>query len=121
MATSPTVQELLKRNNDIAATHKPQLLIPEMKPPNQLSPNMLIDCGCSYMKDPNVREALKERAPAEASKIDGMVFGAFDNLEQSVRDDLKIFKSSQFVREEMKKSVYGFVYDIQTGKLTGVA
>lgn len=30
------------------------------------------------MKDPNVREVLKERAPAEASKIDGMVFGAFD-------------------------------------------
>lgn len=37
-----------------------------------------LDCGCSYMQDPNVREALKERAPAEASKIDGMVFGAFD-------------------------------------------
>ncbi|KAL8663425.1 MAG: hypothetical protein Q9202_003841 [Teloschistes flavicans] len=71
--------------------------------------------------DPNVREVLKERAPAEASKIDGMVFGAFDDIEQSVRDDLDIFKGSQFVREEMKKSVYGFVYDIQTGMLTSVA
>lgn len=31
-----------RRTRDLADTHKPQLLIPEMKPPNQLSPNMLI-------------------------------------------------------------------------------
>ncbi|MCJ1385660.1 hypothetical protein MMC17_008783 [Xylographa soralifera] len=78
-----------------------------------------IDCGTTYYKEAIVRDELRKRVPGNKS-IDSMKFGDITNLEQSVKDDLEIFKSSPFVRKELVDKVYGFVFDIKTGELTPV-
>ncbi|EHK20200.1 uncharacterized protein TRIVIDRAFT_68765 [Trichoderma virens Gv29-8] len=77
------------------------------------------DCGGSQFKDADIREAHKCRLP-DHSEIDNMVFGAFDNVEQSVRDDLHILKTSPYVPKRIADQCFGFVYDIKTGLLTPV-
>ncbi|KAE9368901.1 carbonic anhydrase [Stipitochalara longipes BDJ] len=57
------------------------------------------DCGASYFKNDDIRKFHKDRLP-DHSEIDHMVFGAFDNLEQSVRDDIHILKTSSLHPEE---------------------
>ncbi len=39
---------------------------------------------------------------------------------ETIRQDLKFFKESPLVRQELKDRVYGYVYDIKTGKLIPV-
>ncbi|KAH8819432.1 carbonic anhydrase [Xylogone sp. PMI_703] len=77
------------------------------------------DCGASHFKDAEIRKVHKDRLP-DHSEIDHMVFGAFDNLEQSVRDDLRLLKTSPYIPKKLADHCYGFVYDIKTGLLTPV-
>ncbi|PTB58399.1 hypothetical protein M431DRAFT_529109 [Trichoderma harzianum CBS 226.95] len=77
------------------------------------------DCGGSQFKDADIREAHKSRLP-DHSEIDHMVFGAFDEVEQSVRDDLHLLKTSPYVPKRISDQSLGFVYDIKTGLLTPV-
>ncbi|UKZ64021.1 uncharacterized protein TrAtP1_005243 [Trichoderma atroviride] len=77
------------------------------------------DCGASQFKEAEVREAHKSRLP-DHSEIDDMVFGAFDDVEQSVRDDLHILKTSPYVPKRIADQCFGYVYDIKTGLLTPV-
>ncbi|PTB37945.1 hypothetical protein M441DRAFT_147383, partial [Trichoderma asperellum CBS 433.97] len=77
------------------------------------------DCGASYFKDVDIRKAHKSRLPNH-SEIDNMVFGAFDNVEQSVKDDLHILKTSPYVPKRIADQCFGFVYNIKTGLLTPV-
>jgi carbonic anhydrase len=42
------------------------------------------------------------------------------SLEQSVRDDLELLRTSPYVPEALAKNSHGFTYDIQTGLLTPV-
>lgn len=78
------------------------------------------DCGTTHFKDAAIREGLKARVPSRAAEIEGMGFGAIEDLPQSVRDDIAKLRSSPLVREELKGEVYGFVYDIKTGALGAV-
>lgn len=48
--------------------------------------------------------------------IDGLI-----SVEQSVRQDLKFFKDSPYVRKELRENAYGFVYDIKSGELTQIS
>ncbi|CZR67006.1 uncharacterized protein PAC_16905 [Phialocephala subalpina] len=77
------------------------------------------DCGASHFKDDDIRKFHKDRLP-DHSEIDHMVFGAFDNLEQSVRDDIHILKTSPYIPKKLADNCHGFVYDIKTGLLTPV-
>ncbi|KKO98290.1 hypothetical protein THAR02_09613 [Trichoderma harzianum] len=77
------------------------------------------DCGGSQFKDADIREAHKSRLP-DHSEIDHMVFGAFEEVEQSVRDDLHLLKTSPYVPKRISDQSLGFVYDIKTGLLTPV-
>ncbi|KAL7940492.1 carbonic anhydrase [Trichoderma barbatum] len=77
------------------------------------------DCGASHFKDADIREIHKSRLP-DHSEIDNMVFGAFDNVEQSVRDDLHTLKTSPYVPKRIADHSVGFVYDIKSGLLTPV-
>jgi carbonic anhydrase len=43
-----------------------------------------------------------------------------DSLEQSVKDDLAILKSSTFMRKELADRCVGFLYDLKSGALTSV-
>ena len=39
---------------------------------------------------------------------------------EAIRADLKFFMDSSLVRSELKERVYGYIYDIKTGKLIPV-
>ena len=52
----------------------------------------------------------------DASDID---FLPFSDLEQSVRDDIEVVRSSPLIPNDVE--VAGFVYDVKTGRLTEVA
>jgi carbonic anhydrase len=58
----------------------------------------------------------QERLGADASDIDFLPFG---DVEQSVRDDVALIRSSPLIPNEI--NVRGFIYDVKTGKLQEVA
>ncbi|KAH8896579.1 carbonic anhydrase [Thozetella sp. PMI_491] len=84
------------------------------------------DCGCTHATDDIIKSALKQQAPEAAAEADQLAFGTYDGSsiekhEETLRADLQLFKSSPFVRPELKESVRGYLYDIKTGKLSAVA
>jgi carbonic anhydrase len=42
-------------------------------------------------------------------------------LEETIREDLDFLRSQGLVRDELKKSAKGYIYDIKTGKLALVS
>ncbi|KFY71821.1 hypothetical protein V499_08012 [Pseudogymnoascus sp. VKM F-103] len=76
------------------------------------------DCSAELFKNDHVRETLKERAPAHNSAIDELGLPGFDDLEQSIRDDVALVHNSPLLRKELAERTHGFVYDITTGKVT---
>jgi len=78
------------------------------------------DCSASIIKNDDVRQTLKERAPENTAEIDKLVLPAFDNLEQSVRDDVEFVTTSALVRKELADRAHGYIHDLQTGKLIPV-
>ncbi|MCJ1479577.1 hypothetical protein MMC13_008263 [Lambiella insularis] len=77
------------------------------------------DCGATYFKDEALREQLAKRAPGN-KEIDSLMFGGIEDVEQSVRDDVQLLKSTPFLRKELVDHIYGFVLDIKTGELSPV-
>ncbi|KAF2726805.1 hypothetical protein EJ04DRAFT_529957 [Polyplosphaeria fusca] len=78
-----------------------------------------LNCGASHFKDTEIHKFHKNRLPNH-SEIDQMIFGAFNNLEESVRQDIHILKTSPYIPKNLADNCHGFVYDIQTGGLTPV-
>jgi carbonic anhydrase len=74
------------------------------------------DCGMLTFKNEDVYAKVEEDLGADASQIDFMPFG---NLEQSVRDDVEFLRGSPLIAEETE--VRGFVYDVETRRLSEVA
>ncbi len=70
------------------------------------------DCGMLTFTDAQLRTKLREGLNADADNIS---FLAFRDLDQSVRDDIAIYRSSPIVRQDVP--VRGFVYDVRSGKL----
>lgn len=102
------------------------------------------DCGTLSFKDETIRKHLRARLPGR-DDIDGMSFGPITeyaslfpgslcplteidgsantvhgSLEQSVRDDIAVAKTSPFIRKELADGLFGYVYDLETGRLTEV-
>lgn len=74
------------------------------------------DCGMLTFTNDDLWRKLEEETGADASSID---FLPFRDLEQSVRDDIARIKESPFIPKDIR--VRGFVYDVQSGKLTEVS
>jgi carbonic anhydrase len=74
------------------------------------------DCGMLTFENEDVHAKVKEDLGADSSDIDFMPFG---DLEQSVRDDVELLKSSPLIDEETE--IRGFVYDVSTRRLSEVA
>ena len=74
------------------------------------------DCGMLTFDNATLQGICQERLGADASDIDFLPFG---DLEQSVRDDIALIRSSPLIPNEV--SVRGFIYDVKTGKLQEVA
>ncbi|KAL2210610.1 carbonic anhydrase [Sarocladium strictum] len=75
------------------------------------------DCTSETFKNAEIRQSLKDRAPDHKDEIDQLEFPGFRSLEQSVRDDVQLVKSSPLVRKALADRTRGFVYDIKTGRL----
>ena len=74
------------------------------------------DCGMLTFDNPTLYGICQEQLGADASDID---FLPFSDVEQSVRDDMEIIRSSPLIPNDTR--VTGFVYDVQTGKIHRVA
>jgi len=73
------------------------------------------DCGMLTFTDHSIRDKLKKE---KNSNADHIAFLPFGDLEQSVRDDLKLYNESPYVRHDIP--VRGFIYDVKSGKLQEV-
>jgi carbonic anhydrase len=74
------------------------------------------DCGMLTFDNATLHGICREQLGADASDID---FLPFSDLEQSVRDDVAIIRSSPLIAKDTP--VTGFVYDVKTGKIRQVA
>ncbi|KKP00493.1 carbonic anhydrase [Trichoderma harzianum] len=74
------------------------------------------NCSAGIFKNDEIHKALEERAPGHPSiRLPG-----YEDLEQSVRDDIEFVKNSPLVRKELADRTTGYIYDIHTGKLNPV-
>ena len=74
------------------------------------------DCGMLTFDNATMHGICQERLGVDASDID---FLPFADLEQSVRDDIEIVRSSPLIANDVE--VTGFIYDVKTGRLHEVA
>ena len=72
------------------------------------------DCGLFGRSDEELRQRVAEVAGARAT----FGFLPFDDLEQSVRDDVHALRASPYFPPEYE--VLGFTYDVRTGRLEQV-
>ena len=73
------------------------------------------DCGMQTFTNEQLRDQLRRDLGADASEID---FLPFSDLEESVREDVRRIRSSPLIPDTI--AVRGFVYDVQTGRLSEV-
>ncbi len=73
------------------------------------------DCGMLTFTNDDLRQKLVDQTGADASHMD---FLPFDDLEESVREDVQRLRQSRFIPNGI--SVRGFVYDVRTGRLSSV-
>ena len=64
-------------------------------------------------------DVIRQKLRSTGVDADHIAFLPFNNLEQSVRDDLALYKQSPLVRHDIP--VRGLIYDVKTGKLSEVA
>jgi carbonic anhydrase len=74
------------------------------------------DCGMLTFRNEDAYAKVEEDLGADASELDFMPFG---DLDQSVRDDVAFLRESPLIAPETE--IRGFVYDVETRRLTEVA
>ena len=78
------------------------------------------DCGMLTFTNDTIRDQIQRELGSDAASVAaGLDFQPFSDVEQSVRDDLAVIRSSPLIPAEIPVS--GFVYDVRTGKLIPVA
>src|ERR671911_2836042 len=70
------------------------------------------DCGMLTFDNPTLYGICQADLGADASDIDFLPFG---DLEQSVREDVELIRSSPLITKDTP--VTGFIYDVKTGKI----
>ena len=74
------------------------------------------DCGMLTFTNDDLRKKLADERGVDASGVD---FLPFPDLEQSVRDDVATIQASSLLPGGIE--VTGWVYDVQTGKISPVS
>ncbi len=52
--------------------------------------------------------------------VDGVNSSAIEMVEQRVRDEVEALRKAPYIRQELAKKMFGYVYDIITGELRQV-
>ncbi|KAF7563659.1 hypothetical protein G7046_g474 [Stylonectria norvegica] len=89
----------------------------------QFSDVMIIhhtDCSAEITANEDVYQAISERAPSASVKREDLTLPGFEDLEQSVREDVQLVRASPLVRKELASRTRGFVYDVKTGEVKPV-
>lgn len=73
------------------------------------------DCGMLTFSNEGIQAKIRADLSADAGHIDFLPFG---DIEQSVRDDLRLLGSSPLIAPGT--DIRGFIYDVRTGALTEV-
>ncbi|MFL5826860.1 MAG: beta-class carbonic anhydrase [Thermoleophilaceae bacterium] len=73
-------------------------------------------CGSLTFENDDLHTKVREHLGADASHID---FLPFADLDKSVRDDVQFLKDSPLIAEDTL--VWGFVYDVESGRLREVS
>ncbi|MBI2765535.1 MAG: carbonic anhydrase [Chloroflexi bacterium] len=73
------------------------------------------ECGMLGRSDNEIRDEIRRQRGAAP---EGLTFLPFGDLEQSVRDDLALYRGTPFLRQDIP--VRGFIMDIATGLLREV-
>lgn len=73
------------------------------------------DCGMVTFDNPKLYGICQEHLGVDASDID---FLPFSDLEQSVREDVELIRSSPLIPNDVK--VTGFIYDVKDGSISRV-
>ncbi len=73
------------------------------------------DCGMLTFTNDQLQSQVRKELNADASTVD---FLPFPDLEESVRDDVALLRSSELIPPTVP--IRGFVYDVHTGRLTEV-
>lgn len=74
------------------------------------------DCGMLSFKNEDLTAKIREDLGVDTAGLD---FLPFSDLEQSVRDDVRIIKNSDLIPEDIVVS--GAIYDVETGELREVS
>jgi carbonic anhydrase len=70
------------------------------------------DCGMLTFTDADIRSKIRQELHTDADHI---AFLAFSDLEQSVRDDIALLRSSPLIPDSIE--IHGFIYDVRSGRL----
>jgi carbonic anhydrase len=73
------------------------------------------DCGMLTFTNDDLHAKVKDDLGADSSEID---FLPFSDLEQAVREDVGLLKSSPLIPDDIE--IRGFIYDVQTRRLSEV-
>jgi carbonic anhydrase len=73
-----------------------------------------VDCGMLTFTDESLRKQLREKG----MDADSIAFAPFDDLDESVRTDLRHYQQCPLVRHDIP--VRGFVFDVKSGRLNEV-
>jgi len=72
-------------------------------------------CGMASHTNDDIRSVVRDQIGGDASGVD---FLPFTDLDESVREDVRRLRESPLIPREV--SVEGYVYDVQSGRLTQV-
>lgn len=74
------------------------------------------DCGMLKFTDTDLQKELTEKYKSDASEVK---FHSFQNLEENVKNQVNKIESTPFLPPDIP--VYGFIYDVKTGKIERVS
>ncbi|KAH8807832.1 carbonic anhydrase [Xylogone sp. PMI_703] len=80
------------------------------------------DCGTTFVTPEMIKDETKARLPDYAREIDDLQFQMHNtnNLEESVRRDLRFLRECPYIRKELGENSKGFVFYLKTNKLVPV-
>ena len=77
------------------------------------------DCGLHAFSNEQIRERIADNLGVDAAGLACAIdFLPFTDVEQSVRDDVALIRSSPLIAPDIE--VVGFVYNVRTGRLAAV-
>ncbi|KAF5980599.1 carbonate dehydratase [Fusarium coicis] len=75
------------------------------------------DCGSTMFTNEWMRDTVKVRViESYWEEIDKIDWGANTDMAESVRGDLEWLRKNEVIRDELKSTARGFLFDIKTGK-----